>query len=49
MVYFSEEIDTGQIFTRIPLEAGDVMIFDGSTTYHGNLPIAADAQEHPYS
>ena len=30
-----------RFFTRIPLKAGDVMIFDGSTTYHGNLPIAS--------
>lgn len=27
-------------FTRISLVSGDVMIFDGSTTYHGNLPVA---------
>lgn len=30
-----------KFFTRVPLVAGDVMIFDGSTTYHGNLPIAS--------
>ncbi len=30
-----------RFFTRIPLVAGDVMIFDGSTTYHGNLPIVS--------
>ncbi len=28
-------------FTRVPLVAGDVMIFDGAVIYHGNLPIHA--------
>ena len=28
-----------KFFTRVPLEAGDVLVFDGGTTYHGNLPI----------
>ena len=26
-----------KFFTRVPLKAGDVMMFDGATTYHGNL------------
>ncbi len=30
-----------KFFTRVPLVAGDVMIFDGSITYHGNLPIVS--------
>lgn len=30
-----------RFFTRVPLMAGDVMNFDGSTTYHGNLPITS--------
>lgn len=30
-----------RFFTRVPLAVGDVMIFDGSTTFHGNLPIAS--------
>jgi len=30
-----------KFFTRLSLKAGDVMIFDGSTTYHGNLPISS--------
>ncbi|MBI2108831.1 MAG: hypothetical protein HYT93_01435 [Parcubacteria group bacterium] len=30
-----------KFFTRVSLKAGDVMVFDGSTTYHGNLPIAS--------
>ncbi|KND47928.1 MAG: hypothetical protein AB199_04190 [Parcubacteria bacterium C7867-004] len=30
-----------RFFTRVPLVAGDVMVFDGSTTYHGNLPLSA--------
>ncbi len=38
---FRRKLIRDKFFTRIPLEAGDVMIFDGSTTYHGNLPIAA--------
>lgn len=29
-----------RFFTRVPLIAGDVMVFDGSTAYHGNLPIS---------
>lgn len=28
-----------RFFTRVSLSAGDVMIFDGSTIYHGNLPV----------
>ena len=28
-----------RFFSRVTLVAGDVMVFDGSTTYHGNLPI----------
>jgi len=30
-----------RFFTRVPLKAGDVMVFDGGTTYHGNLPISS--------
>lgn len=28
-------------FTRVPLSAGDVMVFNGDTTYHGNLPVSS--------
>ena len=30
-----------RFFTRITLKPGDVMIFNGSTTYHGNLPVSS--------
>lgn len=30
-----------KFFTRISLQAGDVMVFDGSTTFHGNLPVSS--------
>lgn len=28
-----------KFFTRLTLKAGDVLVFEGSTTYHGNLPV----------
>jgi hypothetical protein len=30
-----------RFFIRISLSAGDVMVFDGGTTYHGNLPVSS--------
>ena len=30
-----------KFFTKVILNEGDVMIFDGSTTYHGNLPVSS--------
>lgn len=31
-------------FTRVPLTAGDILTFDGGTTYHGNLPVTSGSR-----